>query len=125
MINSNSKLSSTLSITKNRSNIKKKHIKKNESVKDKDKTFYNKISRKKTMRIIEENIIEEEHEKEQKKSKMNYDKLISKNIEKNQQNLNNPEEYFEGFFNDIIFKKKQNNKLNPEQKIEVPLDVPI
>ena len=105
--------------------IKKKHIKKNESVKDKDKTFYNKISRKKTMRIIEENIIEEEHEKEQKKSKMNYDKLISKNIEKNQQNLNNPEEYFEGFFNDIIFKKKQNNKLNPDQKIEVPLDVPI
>ena len=31
------------------------------------------------------------------------------NIEKNQQNLNNPEEYFEGFFNDIIFKRQGNN----------------
>ena len=30
--------------------------------------------------------------------KVNYDQLISKNIEKNQKNLNNPEEYFEGFF---------------------------
>ena len=51
---------------------------------------------------------------------MNYDKLISKNIEKNQQNLNNPEEYFEGFFNDIIFKKNQNksNKISDNGNIK-------
>jgi hypothetical protein len=49
---------------------------------------------------------------------MNYGKLISQNIEKNQQNLNNPEEYFEGFFNDIIFNKKKSNKIKPEIKIK-------
>ena len=55
------------------------------------------------------NTIEEKNEKENKIIKVNYNKLISKNIEKNQQNLNNPEEYFEGFFNDIIFKRQGNN----------------
>ena len=54
------------------------------------------------------NTIEEKSEKESKNTKMNYNKIISKNIEKNQQNLNNPEEYFEGFFNDIIFKRQGN-----------------
>ena len=54
---------------------------------------------------------EEKSDLEPSSNKMNYDKLISKNIEKNQQNLNYPEEYFEGFFNDIIFKKKKNNNI--------------
>ena len=59
---------------------------------------------------------------------MNFDKLISKNIEKNQQNLNNPEEYFEGFFNDIILKKHQSNKIKPEIKsigILLPVNCPV
>ena len=49
---------------------------------------------------------------------MNYDKLISKNIEDNQQNLNNPEEYFQGFFKDIISKKKQGNNTRSEEKLK-------
>ena len=48
-------------------------------------------------------------------AKSNYEKLISKNIEKNQQNLNNPEEYFEGFFNDIIFKSNKNKSMLLEE----------
>ena len=35
----------------------------------------------------------------------NYEEQISKNIEKNTQNLNNPEEYFSGFFTKILTKK--------------------
>ena len=55
---------------------------------------------------------------------MNYDKLISKNIEDNQQNLNNPEEYFQGFFKDIISKNKQSSN-KPEGRIrkKVLLDI--
>ena len=34
-----------------------------------------------------------------------FEEQISKNIEKNQQNLNNPEEYFNGFFNNLLSKK--------------------
>ena len=48
--------------------------------------------------------------------KSNYEKLISKNIEKNQKNLNNPEEYFEGFFNDIIFKSNKNKSMLLEEE---------
>ena len=48
--------------------------------------------------------------------KSNYEKLISKNIEKNQKNLNNPEEYFEGFFNDIIFKSTKNKSMLLEEE---------
>ena len=109
---------STISITKKRNPIKKRHIKKHQSNKEKDKTFYNKINKFKTTRKRKENINEEKPDKEQKNNEMNYDKLISKNIEKNQQNLNNPEEYFEGFFNDIILKKHQSNKLKPDVKIK-------
>ena len=47
---------------------------------------------------------------------MNYDKLISKNIEKNQQNLNNPEEYFEGFFNNIILYENEESNLKSDVK---------
>ena len=49
---------------------------------------------------------------------MNYNRLISKNIEKNQQNLNNPEEYFEGFFNDIIFNTNQDKNLWTEDNLK-------
>ena len=55
--------------------------------------------------------IEVKPKKDSKSIKMNYNKLISKNIEKNQLNLNNPEEYFEGFFNDIIFNKNQDKNI--------------
>ena len=50
-----------------------------------------------------------EEKSEKENSKLNFNEVIAKNIEKNQQNLNNPEEYFEGFFNDIIFKRQGNN----------------
>ena len=43
--------------------------------------------------------------------KLNIEEQISKNIEKNKQNLNNPEEYFCGFFNDILQRKKNHEKL--------------
>ena len=55
--------------------------------------------------------IEVKPKKGSKSIKMNYNKLISKNIEKNQLNLNNPEEYFEGFFNNIIFNKKKDKNI--------------
>ena len=93
---------------KKQNSIKKKPIKKFESYGGKEKTFFNKIIRKKTMKKWKDNNLDEKSEKENKNSKMNYNKIISKNIEKNQQNLNNPEVYFEGFFNDIIFKRQVN-----------------
>ena len=37
-----------------------------------------------------------------------YEEQISKNIENNTQNLNNPEEYFSGFFTNILKKKQLN-----------------
>ncbi len=49
---------------------------------------------------------------------MNYGKLISENIGKNQQNLNNPEEYFQGFFKNIISKRKQGNNVKSEEKLK-------
>ena len=70
---------------------------------EKDNTFYNKIRRIKTMKKREINKQDEYANIGKKDTKMSYNRLISKNIEKNQKNLNNPEEYFEGFFNNIIF----------------------
>ena len=98
--------------------MKKKQIKKHDTTDEREKTFYNKINRKKTMKKRRENTIEEKYENEDNNNEVNYDKLISKNIEKNQQNLNNPEEYFEGFFNDIISKKKQGNKITGEKGVK-------
>ena len=37
----------------------------------------------------------------------NYEDKISKNIENNKQNLNNPKEYFSGLFNKILDKKRK------------------
>ena len=86
------------------------------------KNFYENLLRKKGKNFpndishIPGNLIihnkDEIIESEIKNTQLNYDKIISKNIEKNQKNLNNPEEYFEGFFNDIIFNTKNNNLLN-------------
>ena len=100
--------------------FKNKPLKRHKSVMmENEITFYNKINRLKTMRKKNINIQEEKPEKDNKIGKMNYNRLISKNIEKNQQNLNNPEEYFEGFFNDIIFNKKGNNiKDNANESIK-------
>ena len=36
----------------------------------------------------------------------NYEEQISKNIENNQQKLNNPEEYYSGFFSQILTKNQ-------------------
>ena len=60
-------------------------------------------------KIVNYSNFEEKSEKEN--SKLNFNEVIAKNIEKNQQNLNNPEEYFEGFFNNIILKQKKTNNL--------------
>ncbi len=97
---------------------RKKPIKKHDSLGPKDKTFFNKINRMKTLRKRKENPVEEKTGKENKNAKLNYDKLISKNIEKNQKNLNNPEEYFERFFNDIIFHKNPDNSFLDEKDIK-------
>ena len=97
---------------KKRNSIKKKPTKSRDSVTENDdKTFYSKINKMRTMkkRNVNNYPIEEKIETEPNNKKMNYDILISKNIENNQENLNNPQKYFEGFFNDIIFKKNKNN----------------
>ena len=89
-------------------NKSKKHI----SVRESEKNFYHKINRIKPLKKKNLDNKDEIIESEIKNTQLNYDKIISKNIEKNQKNLNNPEEYFEGFFNDIIFNTKNNNLLN-------------
>ena len=107
------KFHSTIHSENKRNSIKKKHTKKQKSI---DNTFYNKINRIKTMKkrnAIDFSAIHSENDDYDAKS--NYEKLISKNIEKNQQNLNNPEEYFEGFFNDIIFKCNKNKSMLLEE----------
>ena len=112
-----------INVNNDKNFAKKKQIKKYESTDEKEKTFYNKINRKKT--IKKRRTIEEKPDNEENNDEVNFDKLISKNIENNQQNLNNPEEYFEGFFNDIISKKKQGNKITGEKgvKKKITLDV--
>ena len=97
---------------KKRNSIKKKPTKNRDSItQNDDKTFYSKINKIRTMkkRNASNSPIEEKTETEPNNKKLNYDILISKNIENNQENLNNPQKYFEGFFNDIIFKRNNNN----------------
>ena len=82
---------------------------------DKDKNFYHKI---KTFRRGPKN---KEREKESSPvvKKLNLEERISQNIEKNKQNLNNPEEYFSGFFKNLLINKKtqKNQKtVNKDQK---------
>ena len=90
------KFHSTIHSNRKRNSFKKKHTKKQESV---DKTFYNKINGLRTIKKRNEfDYSSVRSDNEDNSIKVNYDQLISKNIEKNQKNLNNPEEYFEGFF---------------------------
>ena len=117
-IKQNQKHHSMIHSIKNRSSIKKKQTKKHDSIIDSGYNFYNKINRIKTMQRNRADTFEERHDSEIKNSKLNYNKLISKNIEKNQKNLNNPQEYFEGFFNDIIFNKNHDSDLWPNEKIK-------
>ena len=96
---------------KKRNSIKKKPTKNSVSLNENEKTFYNKINKIRTMKKKNVNVSlsEEKNEKTPTNKKMNYERLISKNIEKNQQNLNNPQEYFEGFFKDICLRINKNN----------------
>ena len=106
-----------ISVINKKNSIKKKSGRKHVSNREPEKTFYNQIKRKKTFK--KRRTVEEKSEIELKdNNNMNYDKLISKNIEDNQQNLNNPEEYFQGFFKDIISKKKQGNNTRSEEKLK-------
>ena len=117
--NKKTKKTFSSTINKQRNSIKKRQGKRNESNREKEKNFYNQIIEKKSMKKRRSNTFGEKLEKEPKNNKMNYDKLISKNIEDNQQNLNNPEEYFQGFFKDIISKRKQgNNNIRSEGKLK-------
>ena len=65
-----------------------------------------------------------ERETSPKDRVLNLQDKISLNIEKNKQNLNNPEEYFSGFFNDILLRKKtmknikNNNKDQKSKKMK-------
>ena len=105
---------------KKRNSIKKKPTKKRQSLNENEKTFYNKINKIRTMKRknIITSISVEKNEKTPTNKKMNYERLISKNIEKNQQNLNNPQQYFEGFFKDIYLKINQNNNKLEETGIK-------
>ena len=76
----------------------KRHFSSN-NVSDGENTFYSR------MKIINRSKITGKLRDKNKKLN-NYQDIISKNIEENKQNLNNPEEYFSGFFNNILSKKK-------------------
>ena len=93
------------------SNVKKlkNKFKRNSSAKEGEINFYHKINGLKSYKKKNLDNKEENNEIYIKKTGLNYDKIISKNIEKNQKNLNNPEEYYERFFNDIICKKKDDD----------------
>ena len=71
---------------------------------DKDMNFYHKL---KTFRKGQKN---KEREKDKEVStlskKVDLKERISQNIESNKQNLNNPEEYFSGFFKNILINRK-------------------
>ena len=76
-----------------------KKITSSKNIKDEENNFYTRIKMvKQTKKPI--------RSKEKNKKFNNYEEQISKNIEKNKQNLNNPEEYFSGFFNNILSKKQ-------------------
>ena len=107
----------TFSFLKRRNSIKKKYLKRHQSVADIDtESYYNKINR-----IIRRNKSfhkEEKNEKEPKNEKLDYNKLISKNIEINQKNLNNPSEYYARFFKNILTNKNKGNNLFPDLEIK-------
>ena len=69
------------------------------NISDGENTFYSR------MKIVNRTKIPGKF-KDKNKKLNNYEDIISKNIEENKQNLNNPEEYFSGFFNNLLSKKK-------------------
>ena len=79
---------------------KKRNNNKNNYLNSEEGTFYAKIQilngEKKPIK---------HRDKSKEKGDYDYEDEISKNIEKNKQNLNNPEEYFSGFFNKILSTK--------------------
>ena len=84
---------------------KKNRLKRNTSPSqlfEDEATFYSKIQRINGKRPAKNK------DKKKEIDKDNYEDQISQNIEKNKQNLNNPEEYFSGFFNNILSKKNVN-----------------
>jgi hypothetical protein len=103
------RFSSVIHYKRKKSLKSNKHIKKVITAKEKENNYYSKINRMRSKKNVNYSNFEEKSEKEN--SKLNFNEVIAKNIEKNQQNLNNPEEYFEGFFNNIILKQKKTNNL--------------
>ena len=104
-------------ISKDENLFKRKRIKKgllnsSENEIENEKNFYNRI---KTYRRGTKS---KEKEFSPKLKKFNLEDKISQNIEQNKQNLNNPEEYFSGFFNDILLRKKtaKNAKIKEQNK---------
>ena len=90
---------------------------------DENNNFYNRVKTFRNGPKVKnrEKDREKEREKSQISKKLNLEERISQNIENNKQNLNNPEEYFSGFFKNILSKKntKKNFKLfnnNKDQK---------
>ena len=79
---------------------------------DKEKNFF---KRGKTFR---KNIKIKDKDKElsQIERKLNLEERISHNIEKNKQNLNNPEEYFSGFFKNILQRKNTRKNIKTCKK---------
>ena len=112
----------TFSTMRGRNTIKKRNFKRLQSAMEIDKTYYHKINRiRRNKSIYKKNIYnnkEEKNEKELKDEKLSYTKLISKNIEKNQKNLNNPAEYYARFFNNILINKNKGNNLFPDEEIK-------
>ena len=62
-------------------------------------TFYTRI------KTIKKNKKSYKSKEKNESDKYNYEERISQNIEKNKQNLNNPQEYFTGFFSKLLTKK--------------------
>ena len=90
---------------------------------DENDNFYNKVKTFRNGPKVKNR--EKDREKERETSpiskKLNLEERISQNIENNKQNLNNPEEYFSGFFKNILSKKKSQKNLkflniNKDQK---------
>ena len=127
--NSSSIILSNYNIFDERNSLKKKSCKKpilNRAISEieNEECFSSKIN------SFRKGAKEREKEKEKDKDKdkdsssdskiINLEKQISQNIEKNQQNLRNPEEYFSGFFNDILLRRNVRYlKMNSEQKINL------
>ena len=84
------------------SSLKKKDNEKNvrSNIIDRDSTFYSRFKENGQSKKV----VTKFGGKNKKLS--NYEVQISKNIEKNTQNLNNPEEYFSRFFTNILTKKQ-------------------